>query len=146
MLEFFYLHFAQSSSDLADALIEAQPLWEYPGRALTQPLPVLTIDFGQFMTAKAQNTKLAFAEIGQCNGIALWVDWRLIDSDSPKYTVSTGPTTPIQIGQFIQWDFHTRQGVHLLLRPKAVQKDSVLKCQSTFEPAAGNLAFKFDFI
>lgn len=132
---------------MADAMIEAQPLWEYPGRALTLPQPVLTVDFSTFMASKSQTTKLVFGdESSHCNGIALWVDWRLVDSDSPNYTVSTGPRSPVQIGNFIEWDFHTRQGVHLLTRPKAIKKDCILMCHSTFDPAAGNVTFKFDFM
>lgn len=131
---------------MADALVEAQPLWEYPCRALTLPQPVLTVDFSNFLQTKQQCTKLKFNYSCQCNGIALWVDWKLNDSDSEKYTVTTGPTTsPIEIGEFITWDFHTRQGVHLLPRPMAMKTDSELQCDICFVAESGSLTFKFDF-
>lgn len=126
-------------------MVEAQPLWEYPCRALSLPQPVLTIDFSNFIETKQQCTTLKFKDACQCNGIALWVDWKLNDSDSTKYVISTGHTSPIHIGEFIEWDFHTRQGVHLLSRPKTMKADSELQCDISFVPVTGSLTFNFDF-
>lgn len=71
-----------------------------------------------------------------CNGLALWVDWHL--DDSPKGTVSTGPTEPIVVGKKIQWDMYTRQGV-CLFPNKAVQS---LQYKFSFDFKDGNISFK----
>lgn len=46
-----------------------------------------------------------------CNGIALWVEWYL--DNSPSNIINTGPLQTIEIGQKVQWDMYTRQGVIL---------------------------------
>lgn len=81
---------------------------------------------------------------GSCNGIALWVDWKLNGDDDPKSTVSSGPCAKVEIGKFIDWDYHSRQGVHLLPHAHPVLPNKVLICDTTFLPDDGNIYFKFD--
>lgn len=41
----------------------------------------------------------------------MWIDWRL--DDNKNGILTTGPINPIKIGNKIQWDMYTRQGVVL---------------------------------
>jgi len=81
---------------------------------------------------------------GECNGIALWVDWQLTAKDSPKSVVSTGPVEPVVPGQFVKWDMFVRQGVHFT-NQKMSTKDAKarLDWSTTFRPVLGDLSFNF---
>lgn len=85
---------------------------------------------------------------GECNGVAIWTDW-LLDgrTNCAQTTVSTGPTVPasqVRPGQLIDWDLHSRQGVHLLPRAQHVQPDQRMQCETSFVPANGDIDFRFD--
>lgn len=71
------------------------------------------------------------------NGIALWIEWILDDND--KNVISTGPTVPPTINQFIQWDMHTRQGVHFL---ESKNKDGICS-KIDFDVKNGLIKFCF---
>lgn len=71
-----------------------------------------------------------------CNGIALWVEWHL--DDSPSTVINTGPLQPIVIGQKVQWDMYTRQGV-VLFENKLVNS---LDYHFEFDISKGNISFK----
>lgn len=77
---------------------------------------------------------------GLCNGIAIWVDWHLDDD----IVVSTGPTKKITVGERVLWDFHTRQGVHLLPDLKEVTSKSILTSSFKFDPKEGTMQFYFE--
>lgn len=84
---------------------------------------------------------------GECNGVAIWTDWDLDGSGRPQATVSSGPTVPaaqVRAGQLIDWDVHSRQGVHLLPHARHVQAEQHMFCEATFVPADGNVDFRFD--
>lgn len=56
---------------------------------------------------------------------------------SPKHTISTGPVTPIEIGQKINWDMYTRQGVYLF--PNKVMKN--VNYEFKYDFSEGNITF-----
>ncbi|XP_076243274.1 arginine methyltransferase 7 isoform X2 [Calliopsis andreniformis] len=132
-----------ASSEKSDSPIEAQPLWEYPAKALSLPFVIKEFDLTQnvkeYPNINLTNT-IPILECGSCNGVALWVDWHL-DSE---ITVSSGPITEIQPGKRISWDPFTRQGVHLFRDIKTVTQQSILSCSFKFVPQHGNM--KFDFL
>lgn len=82
---------------------------------------------------------------GQCNGVAVWTDWLLGADATAASTVTSGPITSIEVGKFIQWDMHSRQGVHLLPRVVDVSPNQHMRCQVSFVPADGDITFQFDF-
>lgn len=79
-----------------------------------------------------------------CNGIAIWTDWLLDGSTASKSTVTSGPCSEIELGQIINWDIHSRQGVHLLPHASIIQPQNSMSCDCTFVPADGNIDFKFN--
>ncbi|ALC41773.1 Art7 [Drosophila busckii] len=130
----------QHSAEQALSLVEAQPLWEYPCRALTQPQQLLSVDFYNFGQEQMNHGHLKLEDaFGVCNGIALWVDWEIV-KDSPKSVVSTGPSETIVPGQFVKWDMFVRQGVHFT---NYTEKSAQLDWNTTFKPQLGELSFKF---
>ncbi|XP_020808100.1 protein arginine N-methyltransferase 7 [Drosophila serrata] len=131
----------ERSAEQALSLVEAQPLWEYPCRALAQPQQVLNVDFNNFSEEHHLEGSIELKHTGSCNGVALWVDWQLTDDSSPKSIVSTGPSEQITPGEFVQWDMFVRQGVHF---PRPTKEAiSRLDWSTDFRPLLGELNFSF---
>ncbi|XP_013792349.1 protein arginine N-methyltransferase 7-like, partial [Limulus polyphemus] len=134
----------ESSSEISDANVEPQPLWEYPCVALTHPFDVFVFDLVHPMKCEImQNcSEVQFASDGTCNGIALWVDYEL-DTD---IHLTTGPQCDICPGHPVEWDMYTKQGVHLLRSPVIVKDPSqnTIKYCAVFSPSDGTLTFKFE--
>ncbi|XP_018319217.1 protein arginine N-methyltransferase 7 [Agrilus planipennis] len=103
-----------NSSQISDSSVEAQPLWEYPGIALSEVTTIATINLKKFFEEDViENVGTINLQGNEnCNGVAVWVDWFLDDSE--KNIISTGPTIAPVVGKKITWDMHTRQGVCLL--------------------------------
>ncbi|CAK9803941.1 Protein arginine N-methyltransferase 7 [Anthophora plagiata] len=135
----------QISSDKSDSPIEAQPLWEYPGKALSLPFVIKKFDLLQNVN-EHKNINISAAvpilKNGTCNGVALWVDWHL-DSE---ITISSGPTAEVQPGKRISWDRFTRQGVHLFKDIARVTQRSVVSYSFNFVPQHGNVKFDFHIL
>jgi len=105
----------------SDAQIEPHPLWEYPSVALSQPVNVVSIDLScplndQTIELKGQ---VGLSGMGCCNGVALWVDWVLND----EVSVSGGPSAPVIVGENVQWDINSKQGVYFFPTPVDVVDD-----------------------
>lgn len=76
---------------------------------------------------------------GTCNGIALWIDWKLDDD----VIISSGPQESIKSGAQVIWDPHTKQGVHLLKTIKSVKSKDTLSWSFDFKPNEGLMKFEF---
>ncbi|XP_065299428.1 protein arginine N-methyltransferase 7-like isoform X1 [Dermacentor albipictus] len=131
----------QDAQFVADDRVEPQPLWEYPCMAMTQEFTIVKLD----ITKDPESTgmisctgEVLFERQGDCNGVALWAEFMLDDSN----TVTSGPTKAIVPGEQIIWDRFARQGVQFLngtkLDPKA------LKWEFTFDFSSGLTTFGFD--
>ncbi|KAH8253267.1 hypothetical protein KR032_004540 [Drosophila birchii] len=131
----------ERSAEQAVSQVEAQPLWEYPCRALAPPQQVLSVDFTNFSEELHLKGSIELKHPGSCNGVALWVDWQLTDDGSPRSIVSTGPSEPVTPGEFVQWDMFVRQGVHF---PRTTKETiSSLDWSTDFRPLLGELNFSF---
>nr|XP_021192702.2 protein arginine N-methyltransferase 7 isoform X2 [Helicoverpa armigera] len=101
----------EHSRTISDAEIEAQPLWEYPCRCRGEPVRLLHIDFTNLKPALAMDGVYEVkpeAEEGQfVNGFALWAVWKVGGAQS------SGPVHPPVVGDRVDWDPHTRQGVKI---------------------------------
>ncbi|XP_055378509.1 protein arginine N-methyltransferase 7 [Condylostylus longicornis] len=127
----------------ADANIEAQPMWEYPCKALSEQETILSIDFGNFMKPLQNHGSIPIKYSGECNGIVCWIDW-YIDNKTNKGIISTGPTSPIQVGEYISWDMFTKQGVHFTPQTKIVNMENVVEWQVNFQPLQGEFLITFN--
>ena len=89
-------HFDQiihDASSNADQAVEPQPLWEYPGTAMSEPVEVVEFD----ITKPVPGDKMSYkGTVGLDNklplcGVALWVDWQLDE----ETIVSSGPRAKV---------------------------------------------------
>uniref|UniRef100_L7M4L7 Protein arginine N-methyltransferase n=1 Tax=Rhipicephalus pulchellus TaxID=72859 RepID=L7M4L7_RHIPC len=137
----------QTALSITDDSVEPQPLWEYPCKALTEEFVIAQLDMrndpetaGKISRAGEEPFR---SKKGACNGVALWADFKLDDSN----TVTSGPTQKIVPGEKIVWDRFSRQGVYFfdstkLDRSKVDPK--VLKWSFKFDVPGGSMNFSFD--
>lgn len=129
------------ASNRVDCKWEAQPLWEYPCKALSKPTKLLELNLSDDIPEKPVKS-VGLVEIlglGQSNGVALWIDW-VLDREAQNL-ISTGPTSDVQIGQQVDWDLHSRQGVYLF--PDSIPQGQNLTFTTVFHPSSGNITFDF---
>ena len=83
---------------------------------------------------------------GRCNGVALWMEYRL----NHDHVVSSGLLSDPIDGCKLQWDPHTRQGVHLFPSPTDIDPASetswTLRHHVMFKPRSGDFDFEFTLI
>ena len=132
--------------DASDSQVEPHPLWEYPCRALSTPVRLLTLDLTSFdqpqvdqvLTTKGQEV---LADCGTLNGVALWIDWQLDEANA----VSGGPVAPVSIGQYIDWDIHSKQAVYFLKTPCKLSDEAkrTLNYEVEFVPETYDIRLEF---
>lgn len=122
----------ESASKCTDPDIEAHPLWEYPCSCEGDIVELLEID-----ATKLQGTYEVegIFDVEAANGVALWVDWQLYDSE--KAWISSGPNVKPENGQIIAWNMYNRQGVRFTRGAK------VLKWKLTYCVGKNECEFKF---
>ena len=108
-------HFDQIIHDASadsDQVVEPQPLWEYPGTALTEPVEVVEFDLGKEVPGEKMtytgNLRIE-SNLPMC-GVALWMDWQLDE----ETTVSSGPRTKVLSGSKVCWEPDSKQGNQLI--------------------------------
>ncbi|XP_033210575.1 protein arginine N-methyltransferase 7 isoform X2 [Belonocnema kinseyi] len=134
--------FVQDSCEKSDSPVEAQPLWEYFGRALSSTFNLASFDLTKNVNSEYHvsiSGSTRFEVDGLCNGIALWMDWKL-DED---ISICSGPLQPVQAGASVIWDPYTKQGVYLLESAKRIKSVDKLCWTFDFTPKEGLM--KFDF-
>ncbi|ESO98227.1 hypothetical protein LOTGIDRAFT_213858 [Lottia gigantea] len=132
----------QKSSEKSDINVERQPLWEYPGLPLTDPVSIAQLDWSKsvFDTKPVSSTtKLPFNVSGELNGIALWVEYQFSDNN----VISNGPLLPVVSETNVRWDYYSQQAVHLYKQPISIQPDQHVDINFHFNPKTGELDFKF---
>ncbi|XP_072746127.1 protein arginine N-methyltransferase 7 isoform X1 [Anoplolepis gracilipes] len=135
----------QMSSDKSDNSVEAQPLWEYPCKALSSPFNIVELDLTRNVNFERIQVsgEVPILSNGSCNGVAVWVDWQL-DSD---LSVSCGPIEEVIPGRRMSWDPYTRQGVHLFHRIFDVMKGrNAISWSFNFVPQHGEVDFDFNIL
>ncbi|XP_035916819.1 protein arginine N-methyltransferase 7 [Anopheles stephensi] len=136
----------EQHSSYADSPIEAQPLWEYPSYPLAGAIRLMELDLvADFEQSKLQRGEMRVSEPDRLNGIAIWIDWHLDGSHSPKTTISSGPLVPVEEAsdEPIRWNANWRQGVHLLR--KLPNRKGKIPWTVKFNPVLNNVYFQFDY-
>lgn len=80
---------------------------------------------------------------GTCNGIALWTEYSFSNSYDAN-SISTGPTSQVEINKFINWNMHTRQGVRLFTKPINVPENSNVRLKIVMEYTNGCFNLNFE--
>ncbi|XP_049874174.1 protein arginine N-methyltransferase 7 isoform X2 [Pectinophora gossypiella] len=135
----------ESSRQISDAELEAQPLWEYPCFSRGVPRKLLEIDMLDLQATYANNEsfKLAQPEDGEqvVNGFAIWTVWTIGDKQH-----STGPTEAPKVGDRIKWDPHTRQAVKILKNTFIVKCSDMWKFQVACDLSSGQFNMSIDLV
>ncbi|KAJ8398678.1 hypothetical protein AAFF_G00422060 [Aldrovandia affinis] len=122
---------------------EPHPLWEYPCRALTQPLPVMTFDFRQCVPDQPINSQGSSPLVrrGHCHGVVLWMEYQLTDD----ITMSMGLTRPVNEQGACEWSPHRKQGVYFFTSPRESSGDgrAAVSYSLTFDPNSGDIRMDF---
>lgn len=133
----------EDSSIRADQNVEAEPLWEYPGYALSERVEMISFDVSTvFSDTNIRYQKfLVLKRDGRCNGIAFWVEYKFGES-----IISTGMKMPESNSSenYVTWDRHTRQGVHLLKSPISVSCGTEIPVAITFNSKSGQIIMDFE--
>ncbi|GBN22019.1 Protein arginine N-methyltransferase 7 [Araneus ventricosus] len=110
----------QRAISIADAAVEAHPLWEYPCKAISEASNLLEFDFSKttFKDSFEVEGEIPVSSSGTCNAVALWTDYSFQDTE-----VTTGPIQPIVTNQTIKWSMNSQQGVYFIHPPKEVIPD-----------------------
>ncbi|XP_058066813.1 protein arginine N-methyltransferase 7 [Anopheles bellator] len=140
-------HMIAEHSTFADTAVEAQPLWEYPAYALAGRSRLMEINFGtDFEETKKERGELVIADPERLNGIAIWIEWHLDGSHSPKTTISSGPLVPVEESseEPVRWNANWRQGVHLVRRYP--NRKATIPWTVKFNPVLNNVYFHFDYL
>uniref|UniRef100_A0A224Z6D1 Protein arginine N-methyltransferase n=1 Tax=Rhipicephalus zambeziensis TaxID=60191 RepID=A0A224Z6D1_9ACAR len=132
----------QNALSITDDPVEPQPLWEYPCKAVTQEFVITQL----YMRTNPETTGIIScsgdvpleSNRGECNGVVLWADFELDDSN----TVTSGPVEPVVPGKQIVWDRFARQGVYFLTSCELEPK--FLKWSFKFTVSSGSMSFSFD--
>lgn len=76
----------------------------------------------------------------KCNGVVLWAEYQFTD----QLKVSLGPREKVIVGEKVEWDFYSKQGIHLLTNKGKdfVENLKTIDVSLTFKPTTGD----FDFI
>lgn len=76
----------------------------------------------------------------KCNGVVLWAEYQFTD----QLKVSLGPQEKVIVGEKVEWDFYSKQGIHLLTNKgkNFVENLKTIDVSLTFKPTTGD----FDFI
>jgi len=124
--------------------VEPHQLWEYPSRALSSAVRLMTLDLMEPpVTEKVIiETQIDIPVAGLLNGVALWIDWEL-DGEN---TTSGGPIVPTELSHYVQWDVHSKQAVYFLKQPVKLAdscNEQMLNCRVDFVP--DTFEFKFHF-
>ncbi|KAF9419379.1 hypothetical protein HW555_004027 [Spodoptera exigua] len=136
----------ENSRNISDADIEAQPLWEYPCKCRGEPVRLLSIDFSDLKPTCAMD---GICEVGKpsndeeqvVNGFALWVVWNV--GGSPQ---SSGPNQPPVVGQRVDWDPHTRQGVKIFKKSYDATAPFKWKYQAVCDLSKGQFNVDIDLV
>ncbi len=70
--------------------------------------------------------------------------WHLDESTS----LSSGPVAPVSIGEEVEWDIHSKQGVHFFVKRSADDEqifERVL-CEATFNTTEADIEVQFELV
>ncbi len=133
-----------SACDDSDAEVEPHPLWEYPCIARGRPEKLMQFNFADSVPKKEIKSSTKLSVNGKVNGVALWMVWDFGDDD----TLSSGPTESVKVGSVIEWDVHSKQGVHIFVpsKPGQFKNCASVSVETRFDPVEADMDFAFKLL
>ncbi|XP_065826692.1 protein arginine N-methyltransferase 7-like [Oscarella lobularis] len=89
---------------------DAYHLWEYPGWALSKPIPLLEFDVSNPTQSKTSVVSIPIKRAGTCHAFVLWMDY-FLDADT---VLSTGLAEDPKAREELVWEKHWKQAVLFL--------------------------------
>ncbi|VUZ47812.1 unnamed protein product [Hymenolepis diminuta] len=96
-----------SAAQATDATVEPHPLWQYTGKARSNPVCVFELSLidppkspEAMSEHKICNLTISLANPSSVNAVAMWAEWRTLDGS--WYPVG-GPLRPVEINQEVDW-------------------------------------------
>uniref|UniRef100_A0A914XMT6 Protein arginine N-methyltransferase n=1 Tax=Plectus sambesii TaxID=2011161 RepID=A0A914XMT6_9BILA len=131
----------EEATAMTDAIVEPQPLWEYPSVATSAPECVARFDLSSAIpeSKMSWSNQLRLENPGT-NAVAFWMEWNFDEK------ISGGLVQPCSANKRPVWDKYSRQGVFFL--PESHRVDGNLReiCVKTlFDPVTGETAFHFEY-
>jgi len=138
----------EDASDISDSLLEPQPLWEYPGKPMTNVVEMLALNINHNLSELSTISQNGHTELntpGVVNGVAVWVEYNFGDTQ----TMTSGLLCSPQVDKPLKWEQNIQQGVHILKHPVTIAcpsstSPSSLHYNINFKPKTGEIEFKFD--
>ncbi|ODN02752.1 Protein arginine N-methyltransferase 7 [Orchesella cincta] len=123
----------KNSSAISDSPVDAQPLWEYEGTATSGITDFISFDFSKEPEKVSSTGEMALSG-SETNGVAIWIDWRVTESE----VLSTGPKSPPALGEKLTWERFCKQGVYFVT-PRTNKLDYTV----SFNNVTGDVDFNF---
>lgn len=136
----------ESAMQKADSSIEPQPLWEYPGRILSEVFTVHIFDLDRPLVKdflSVSGTTEAVID-GKYNGIAFWVEYS-VPLDGTEMMWTTGLDGVPVPGEYARFNPYHRQGVYLARHGHPVKKGDKLSYECLIDYESGEMSGKFSF-
>jgi len=140
-----------SACDLADPLVEPQPLWEYPNSAVSSVRTIASFEMSMFLK---NSSAIDSSEVLQksvefqlpmlkkdphserpFNGIGFWMDWVYDD----ETVISTGLENEPNLAQSVAWNRNFKQGVFIA---NQMTRSEMVMIAVSFNPINGDISFQ----
>ncbi|CAH0729989.1 unnamed protein product, partial [Brenthis ino] len=136
----------ENSRVISDSEIEAQPLWEYPCRSRGAPRKLLEINMRDLKATFACDgvnniVDIDTEESSSVNGFAIWAVWVVGGKQ-----ISAGPIDYPSVGDFVNWDMHTRQAVKILKNSEMVSGSDKWSYQVACDLEKGQFNLSIDLV
>ncbi|XP_055342794.1 protein arginine N-methyltransferase 7-like isoform X2 [Paramacrobiotus metropolitanus] len=131
----------------ADSSIEPQPLWEYPGKILSEIFTVHIFDLDRPLVKDFLSVSGSVEAVtdGAYNGIAFWVEYSF-PMDGTDMVWTTGLDGIPLPGEYVRWNPYHRQGVYLARQSRKIRKGDRLLYECLIDYESGEMSGKFNFV
>lgn len=139
VLGFDLTHFDRlvlDACDKCDDDFEAQPLWEYPGKAIQDPFVAFDWTWSQFrdmiqlQKQEIVSEEICLLGIKRDTLLVFWTEFWFYD----VLIHSNGPVEPVNVGSYIQWRRTVKQGINFISRLAVSQN---LNCRLKYSFRSG---------
>ncbi|OQV18595.1 Protein arginine N-methyltransferase 7 [Hypsibius exemplaris] len=137
----------ESAMAKADSSIEPQPLWEYPGRILSDVFTVHIFDLDRPLVKDFLSVSGTVEAVtgGKYNGIAFWVEYSF-PLDGTDMVWTTGLDGLPQAGEYVRWNPYHRQGVYLARHGSDIARGEKLSYECLIDYESGEMSGKFTLL
>uniref|UniRef100_A0A0X3PEN6 Protein arginine N-methyltransferase n=2 Tax=Schistocephalus solidus TaxID=70667 RepID=A0A0X3PEN6_SCHSO len=150
-----------SAARNTDAPVEPQPLWEYTGKARSEPKIVFDIDLQippvisrrgpvppnckSCIIKKDCKISLSSSSV---NAVAFWAEW-LTDLETESWRAVAGPSSPVKVDEEVEWCQHGPQNGVFIFSEELKEKvksgfPCMLSVSADFDYRSGELSFAVD--